>query len=371
MQSYNVDFFNRQLANVHHDTTGDIDVSDDYISLQNNTLEIRYTDVDLRDAYIYITSDDYQYFGVVVSAEPNDNDMLKVTYKGFLSVFDEEILFDTNLQQKKTTVEGTSGKTNSKTLERMLKDEIDKTYVANADTKQRLRINVTAETSTRPWGFNLKTDTTGQHYCIIGLYSVLIVNALKKYGVGIFVEPNFVTKTINLRIRNTSRLAAINIDGGLHNVVVKTLKVNDRPRGINKLTVYNTDDYDQSLDFYVYTDRTWGVDDRNRITPVVRDVKSAMPDSSIEDPNDAFVIAAVDVAYGVLSGLEWDNLIELEMAFNDPLIRPMDLIIGQTINFWYKNSKYTSILTGREIKSQSVTLIFGSERIKLTKRFKK
>lgn len=370
MLSYNVDFFNRQLANIHHDTVGDISVSDDYISLQNNTFEIRYTSIDLKDAYIYITRDDYQFFGAVMTAEPTSNDMLKITYRSFLSVFDEEILFDTNLQ-KKTVISSTGSKTNSKTLERMLKDLIDSVYVTNSDTKQRLKINVVAETETRPWGFNLKTDTQGQHYCIIGLYSVLIVNALKKYGVGIFVEPDFQEKTITLRIINKSKQTALNIDGGLHNVVVKTLKVNDRPKGTNKLTVYNTDDYTQFVDFYVYTDRTWGVDDRNRITPVVRDVRSAMPDSSIEDPDEAFALAAIDVAYGILSGLEWDNLIELEVAFSDPLIRPMELSIGQTINFWYKNVKYTSILTGRDITPQSVTLIFGSERIKLTKRFKK
>lgn len=369
MLSYNVDFFNRQLVNIHHDTAGDINISDDYISFQNNTLTIRYTSVNLQDAYIHITREGYKYFGVVVSAEPDDENMLKVTYKNFLSIFNEDILFDTDLQLKNTTVSGISGKTNSKSLERMLKDLIDVTYVTNEDVLQRLHINVADATSTRPWGFNLITDTEGQHYCIIGLYSVLIVNAMKKYGVGIFVEPDFLDKTITLRIANTSRQDVFNIDGDLPNVSVKTLKINDRPRGVNKLTVYNTEDYTEHIDFFVYEDRTWGIENRSRITPVVRDVRGAMPDSTIPDAATAFALAAVDVAYGVLSGLEWDNLIELEMAFNDPLIRPMELEFGQTINFRYKGNTYTSILTGRNISSKSVTLIFGSERIRLTKRF--
>lgn len=369
MLSYNVDFFNRQLVNIHHDTAGDVSLSDDYLSLQNNSLEIRYTDIDLRNSYIYITRTGYSFLGVVVDVEPEDSNTLKITYKNFLSLFDESTLFDTNLQLKNTTISGSSAKTNSKSLEQMLKDQIDALYVTASDALQRLPIQVIAETSTRPWGFNLVSDTEGMHHCIIGLYSVLIVNSMKKYGVGLFIEPDFEQKIIKIRITNNGRLAAINVDGGLHNVKVKTLKVNDRPKGVNKLTVYSTEDYSQYLDFYLYTDRTWGVDNKNRITPVSREVKSAMPDSTIEDPVEAFVAAAVDVAYGVLSGLEWDNLIELEVAFNDPMLRPMELPIGQTVVFWYKNAQYTSILTGREVSTSSVTLIFGSERIKLTKRF--
>ena len=371
MLSYNIDFFDRDLANVHHDTAGDIKVSDDYISLQNNTLEIRYTETDLKDTYIHITRENYSFFGAVISTEPTDNNLLKVTYKSFLSVFDEDVLFDTDWQLNNTTVQGITGKTNSKSLEQMLKDLIDATYVNNVDTLQRLKISVTVVSSTRPWGFNLITDTEDQHYCIVGLYRVLIVNAMKQYGVGIYFEPDFLNKVVVLKIINKSKDEALNIDGGLPNVKVKTLKIYDRPRGVNKLTVYNTDDYSQYIDFFVYTDRSWGVEDRDRIFPVVRDVRSAMPDSTIESATDAFVLAAIDVAYGVLSGLEWDNLIELEVAFNDPLISPMELSMGQTIHLWYKNVKYTSILTGRNVTSESVTLIFGSERIQLTKRFNK
>lgn len=369
MLSYNIDFFDRQLVNIHHDTAGDISLSDDYISLQNNSLEIRYTETDIKDAYIYISREGYEFFGVVVSVEPEDNNILKVTYKHFLSLFDEKVLFDTNWQLKNTTVSGSSIKTNSKTLEQMLKDLIDATYVNASDTLQRLRIQVATETSTRPWGFNLITDTEGQHYCLVSLYSVLIVNAMKMYGVGIYVEPDFVERTITLNIVNNSVRPAIHIDGSLHDINIKTLKVNDRPRGVNKLTVYNTDDYSESLDFYVYTDRSWGIENRDRIFPVVRDAKGAMPDSTIADPSTAFALAAVDVAYGVLEGLEWDNLIELEVAFNDPLLHPLELLIGQTIVFWHDNANYTSILTGRDVSTDSVTLIFGSERIKLTKRF--
>jgi hypothetical protein len=372
MQRYSVDFFDRNLTNIYHDTVGSLDLRDDYISFQRNTITIRYTSKPLLNSFIRIHRADFSFFGVVSDIKPASDNTLDVTFKNFISVFDEDTLFDTDLQKRQSTVAGIDGKTNSKSLEQMLKDQIDEQYVTCADAEQRLKIKITAVTSTRPWGFNLVTDTEGMHHCIIGLYGVLIVNAMKKYGVALEVEPDFVAKVVNIKIINRSIDTAFNIDGNLPNVYVQTLKVNDRPTGVNKLIVYNTNDYSHRLAFYVYKDRTWGINEKpagkERITPVSLDLKGAMPDSSIEDPDEAFVLAAVDVAHSVLSGLEWDNLIEIDVSETDRLIEPLELKFGQKVTLGYKGDSYTSILTGRDISTRGLTLIFGSERIKLTKR---
>ena len=110
--------------------------------------------------------------------------------------------------------------------------------------------------------------------------------------------------------------------------------------------------------------------DQNRIVPVARSVRMVTPDSETEDPAEALAIAALDAADSELSGLEWDNLIELETMPKDELINPMNLEFGQTISLWYQKGKYVSILTGKSITSDNITLIFGSERIKFTKRIK-
>lgn len=374
MRRYNVDFYNRNLINIHHDSIGQLDLRDDYVSFQRNTIVVRDTDVDLINSYIYITRGSFRYFGVVSEASPADNGTLSVVFRNFLSVFDEDTLFDTNLQKQQTTVSGISKKTNSKSLEQMLKDQIDEQYVTSDDTLQRLKIKITAVTSTRPWGFNLVTDTEGSHYCIIGLYGVLIVNAMKKYGVALEVDPDFVSKVVNIKIVNRSLDARFNVDGNLANVHIRTLKVNERPNGVNKLIVYNTDNYTDCLKFYVYSDRTWGLDKeptgKERITPVALDVKGVMPDSTIEDYDEAFALAALDVAQGEFSGLEWDNLIELDVVEYDSLVKPLDLKFGQKVVLYYSGGSYTSILTGRDVTPSGVTLIFGSERIQFTKRTK-
>ena len=220
------------------------------------------------------------------------------------------------------------------------------------------------------WSLNLTPDVEGSHYTIIGLYTVLIVNSLKKYGIAIRVRPSFTQKKFILTISKSTRM--LNIDGDLDNVTVKTLKYNDRPTGVNKLTIYNSDNYSMSVTFYVHTDRSFSTEDStNRITPVVREVRDATPDSSITDPTEAFLVAAADVASSVLSGIEWDNLIELETFVSDENVRPMEMEIGQTIKLWYKGGTYQSILTGKTIGTDGITLLFGSERIQYFKRHNK
>lgn len=369
MVQYNVDFFTRDLVFVHNDSASITAITEDYISVQNNTIEIGLSEKVQNGQFLYMRSDIDTFFGVVTDVKPG-KDVMTVSYKSFLCLFDEDVLFDTDLQKQNTTNPSGGAKINSKSLERMLKDMIEETYVRSEDTAQNLRLIIEAETNTTQWGFNLKSDTEGTHYCIIGLYSVLLVNSLKKYGVALRAVPDFANRYLRIYIRAQSGFDVLDIDGDLDNVTVKTLKMNDRPNGTNKLTVYNTDDYSLSLDFYVHSDRSWSVDDTDRITPVVREVKAAMPDSSIEDPDEAFVEAALDVAYGVLSGLAWNNLIELELAPADELVNPTALLFGQKIRLHYKEGTYESILTGRSITDESITLMFGSERISFTKRYK-
>lgn len=360
MQQYRIEFFDRTLTYVYHDFSSDLSIDDDYIAIQSSVIEIGPTkDVEMGQ-FIRIIRDETDYFfGIVTDASPGEC-VTTVTFKPFMALFDEDILFDTSLQTDKTV---------STSLENVLKKYIRETYAVNSDSNQNLplTVNVPALDSyhTKNWSFNIRSDTEGANRAIIGLYDVLIVNALKKYGVAIEVSPNFSTKRIVLNIQKIS--GNFNVDADLDNVTIKTLKVNNRPNGVNKLIVYNSDDYSESITFYVHTDRTWDANNTDRIVPVVRELRTATPDSTL-DPSEAFLYAAVDVAYDALSGLVWDNLIEIECSPNDPLVNPATMLIGQQVSIYYNGDSYTSILTGKNISYELITLVFGSERIKFTKR---
>lgn len=370
MQQYKIEFFDRQLNYVFHDTTADLSIDDDYLSVATNMVEIKSTDAIKAGHFIRISRDDdlVHFFGIVSDVSPGEY-ITTIRYKPFVSLFDEDILFD-------TTVQGTgNNKPDSSTLENVIKKYITDYYIANDDTFQNFPMTVSVPaigSHTRKWSMNLKSDTEGASRTIIGFHSVLITNAMKQYGIAIIAEPNFSLKRIELTISKCSD--KFQIDGDLDNIKVKTLKVNDRPDGVNKLTVYNTENYNQFYSFYVHTNRTWddnGLSDR--IVPVVRDIKDATPDTELAqtDYNAAFAYAALEVAYSELSGLTWDNLIELECMPSDPIVRPLEMKFGQTIILHYSGGTYESILTGISVDREVITLTFGSERIRFTKNRKK
>lgn len=370
MQQYSIEFFDRSFNFVYRDTAVNLTIDEDYLSLAQNSVEIGPTTDIKFGHFIRIQSDNREFFGVVVEASPGKY-KTTIRYKSFLSLFDEDILFDTNYQLKRVdaVVNGVSTKVNQYSLEQVLQFYIEAEYKNNSDTLQNLPIIVSTASSTKPWGFNIKSDVEDQHQAIIGLYQVLIVNSMKQYGVALNISPDYERKVVYITI--STNKSVVDIDGSLDNLVVKTLKLNDRPSGTNKLVVYDASDLSRSpIIFYVYTNREWGVDNTDRITPVSKDLAIATPDPEIEDPVEAFAIAALDIGYSQLSGLTWDNLIELEVIPNDPLIKPMQLEFGQMISLWYKGDQYSSILTGRNIGPDVITLTFGSERIKFTKRRK-
>lgn len=369
MQQYKIEFFDRQLNYVFHDSGIDLQIDDDYLSIVTNVVEVAPTDLIKAGHFIRILRDDdlISFFGVVSEVSPGET-ITTVRYKPFVSLFDEDILFDTTLQGS------ADNRPDSKTLENVLKKYITDYYISNSDSLQNLPMTITVPaigSHTRKWGMNIKSDTEGANRAIIGLHNVLIVNAMKQYGIAINATPDFTNKRIELSIGKHSDV--IKVDGDLDNVTVKTLKINDRPDGVNKLIVYNTENYSQTRTFYVHTDRTWDASNTDRIVPVVRSIKSATPDSELAqiDYDVAFDYAAVDVAYNDLSGLTWDNLIEFECSPTDPIVRPLEMKFGQTIKLYYAGGTYESILTGNSVNSEVITLTFGSERVRYTKNRKK
>lgn len=370
MIQYNIDFFDSNLEFKYNAQATDLSIDEDYLTISSNQVVIPPTTaVETRD-FIRVDRGDSSFFGVVSSVEPGEKET-KVIYKPFVSLFDEDILFDVRYQNKtvERTVDGVKSKVNQYSLETVIKRYIDSYYVSASDTNQNLSMSVSVRSETLPWTLDIYPDNDYTPYSIRGLYKEILVPAMKQYGIALNVVPDFNTKHITVTISKSS--FSLDIDGDLDNVIVKTLKYNDKPVGTNKLEVYNAYDASQPpVIFYVHPDRTWDVEDKNRIVPVARSIRMVMPDSETEDEPEAMALAALDAADSELSGLEWDNLIELETSPADELIDPMNLEFGQSISLWYKQGKYVSILTGKSIMSDAVTLIFGSERVKFTKRIK-
>ena len=79
-----------------------------------------------------------------------------------------------------------------------------------------------------------------------------------------------------------------------------------------------------------------------------------------------FIDKADEQAEKKFASNKYENNIEIECLRDDPLIRPLELKIGQVTEVISNCNVYETILTGRKI-SDTVTLIFGNVRVELTK----
>ena len=376
---YRIEFFSNSidendvhyLEYIHHDFIDDFLIDDDYLAIQTTSVEIRPTEkVNAGHLARVLRNEDTYFFGVVTNVAPTDY-TTKVTIAPFISIFDEPILFDSAEQAQNTE---------EYSLENVLAAYIVANYSVNSDALQNYPISIVVPDEgehTNKWDMNigvdfLREDGEESQKVVTNLYETLIVGALKVYGVAINPTVDFATGQITLTIGTIAGEKMIDAD--LDNVKVVTLKVNDRPKGVNKLVVYNSEDYSvEPYCFYVHPDRSYDDVDEDRILPVSVNIVTVTPDVAEDEEDeeaieDAFYEAALEAAYDNLSGLEWDDLIELQCAANDVLVNPMGIKIGQQVTIYYKGNVYSSILTGRTVTRDNVKLIFGSERIQMTKK---
>lgn len=347
MKQYNVEIFNRNFVMVSHTTVSRPSYSVDYLAHSNNELLVLNCLAHKGD-YIRIQGEGNDFFGVITAIARQDSKTMIIQYSDFLTLFDTDILFDTDLQ-------GTS------TLEQVIANLITGMFISNADSRQNISgLSVETTSSTAGWGFNLKSDTEGKHHCIINFYNSIIVRALEKYSVVITVTPDIQNKAIVLsigRIYDTTKV----IEADLPNIAVKNIVIKETQKDVNKLTVYNSADYVTNRIYYLHPDGTYDTTNSNRITPVVAEIKAI----DVQE-GDSFATAADSEAVNVFGATQYNNLIELTVLNDDTLVQPYALDIGQVVSVISGGTIYKTILTGKAVSDRTL-LTFGTIRLDLTK----
>jgi len=353
MRPYDVDFFDRDWSFVHHTAVDSVEFSEDYLSPETNELTILYSPLPALYQYILIRRNSEEYFGIVTAVTESKESLLQISYKPFLSLFDERIMYDTDDQ-------GTG------TLEAALAGIIRDTWINNSDTVQNIPgLTVTTSSSTSRWGFNLKSDKENMHHTAVNFLKVFIIQALSKYRVRIKVTPDPQAKTITLDIGKVSTSVRY-IEADLPNVISRNIVIKKTDDKVNKLTVYNTEDYSQTRTYYLHTDGSYSRTNTDRIIPVVREIAQTAPERSGDTIKKSFAVMA-DAEAADCFAIEYDNLIELEVMHGDTLIQPELIEIGQVVAVISEGKAYNSMLTGRQVEDTTL-LIFGSIRLDLTKR---
>ena len=308
MRPYSVEIYDRNFTVVAHTNINEISYSEDYLSPDWNKITIDANNDVAVNQYIRIKRGSEDYFGIVGEIEQGSQDkkLSSITIYPISQLFDAEVVFDTNLQGSGIA------------LETMLKNLIDAYFVNNADTLQNISgLRVVTTSTTYGWGFNIKSDVENMHTAVINLYSVLIVRSLKKYGVRIKLIPNPQTRLLTLEIGKESGTKVVEAD--LPNIINKSIVVGTTGTSVNKLMIYNTQNYSQSVIYYLHTDLSYDTNNTDRITPVIYDIDTTEPTDT-----RTFAQQAQEVASERFSGAEYSNLIELTMTNDDVMVVFLD-----------------------------------------------
>lgn len=346
MTLYNVEVFDRQTFNcVFHDSVERPEYRVDYLSPVDNTASVIRTEVLKEGQLIRINGEDYDFFGVITSVGNDQEGLTTIYFRHFLAVLSTPILFDTTLQKNTS-------------LETVIAQYIQSEFISNEDTLQNIvGLSVTAETSTT-FTFSLKPDTEGGRYCVVDFYDALIAPALSKYGVAISVDADPQAKTIGLTVRNVAE--AVTIEADLPNVFDCRVTVAETSNDINKLIIYNDANFSSKITYYLHSDRTYDTNDTDRILPVSRQINAVSVASG-----QTFAQAAADAAEEAFGDIDISNLIEVDMATSDRLIKPMSREIGERTTIIKGGKAYKSILTGFTVGNYT-TLIYGAMRLDIT-----
>ena len=342
MTLYNVETFTPTLVNNSHDLVQDVEHKIDYLNLTDNTIKSSYITANKGD-YIRIKSDAREFFGTITGIEPGDTET-KITYYPFHLAFDVDIHYDYSLLT-------------SQSLETWLKNIITAQFINNADTAQNITGLIVTASSTTPNALLGLTENIGN------LFSIM-TTAFLNYGITITVSFDPQAKIITVNIgKNTE--SKITIEADLPNIISPEFTFKKTTESYNKLVVYNKDNESEFLVYYKHTDDTISTTNSNRITPVLFDtVFTTVPSGG------TFSTASYDLAFNTLTAEKYNNLIELTVCSDDGLVKPDELKIGQETNIIYKDSAYTTVLTGFEYK-ETTKLIFGAVRTEFTKIWKR
>lgn len=353
MIPYRVEFFDKNLVNLHHTNVPYAPISKDYLSPSDNTIEIEHVDEDiLKDAYFIRVLCDFDYFGII-SKISSGLYLDTITFKFAECMFDREILLDLDLEKSGRSIESILGE--------VIKNE----WMNSEDELDSYPFIFSYPTETMDWKFNLQSQIETGNKSIVNFYQDILVYILEKNRVIVELIPNYNTRKITVSIRKFDD--AYNIEADLKSVEIVEFTIKDQENSINKLFVFNAEDTNQKKIFYFHNDGKWDDQDTDRVLPVLS--ASSIVTPSTDTP---FETAAYQEAKDRFSMQSWQNYIELNFIPSDELVKPMTVPIGQPVKIIRDGKSYDSVITGKIFEENgSITLMAGAIRHDLTKIIKK
>lgn len=348
MKAYNVEFFDEELNYVTNTCSEDINYKEDYLDPERSRITI-FTDTDVKTDYLLrVKAAGVEFIGRVSSTEQKDDGTTDITFRSLAEMLDTDVLI--------TTADLTGN------LETFIGKILTDLYVDNPDEEMNIPLAITEKTSTSSWALDLfDTDETSK---IVNLFDDIVIPAFGAYGIILNFGLDIPNAQITLSIGKNTAITKY-IEADLPNILDKSIIIQKAKKRINKVIVYNEEDYSENVTYYLHSDGTFDTTDTDRITPVVYDLLTVSTSSS-----GTFTDKALAKAQKTFDKNKYDNLIELSLINDDELLSPWAVDMGQIVNVISDGVSYSSILTGREMRDNVTTLIFGTIRQELTKYLK-
>ena len=348
MKAYNVEFFDEELNYITNTCSEDINYKEDYLDPERSKITV-FTDTDIKtDYFLRVKAAGVEFVGRISSIEQQDDGTAEIAFRSLAEMLDTDVLV--------TTSDLTGN------LETFINNVISDLYVDNSDDEMNIPLVITEKTSTSTWALDLfDTDETSK---IVNLFDDIIIPAFGTYGIILTFGLDISNSQITLSIGKNTAITKY-IEADLPNVLDKSIIIQKAKKRINKITVYNDEDFSENVTYYLHSDGSFDTTDSDRITPVVYDLLTVSTSSS-----GSFSDKALAKAQKTFNKNKYDNLIELSLMNDDELLSPWAVGMGQIVNVISDGVSYGSILTGREMKDNVTTLIFGTIRQELTKYLK-
>ena len=345
--------------NVYHHKVEDLKLSFDYFKKETNSIEVpNGQNIKTRQIVRIVDALDIsvQYTGIVTAVEQNGN-LTKVSFSDFLNSYaDTNVVFDIRNQ-----------KNNSLYLENYLADVLYKVEEQNGwnliDLIQTLWIQ-TSTTSVKPFNFNIKPDNENTNYAVVGFKNVLIDRSSTDYDVWIneYYDERYILDVV--KKEDSYKY----IETHAPYVISSTVRFEQNNDSTNRLNVINAENGNQR--YYCLLN-----DGSIYFVGTELDIES-IPETAVQPPyfaesvvkiseGDTFAEKAYEEAYQKLKVDTANNLIEIEVPYDTSDFKTWK--IGQKVKVYHKDKEINTVLTGYKI-DKTLTLIFGTVRLELTKR---
>ena len=321
-------------------------IEQDFLAYDSYTIQTPA--IECEKGYLVHITDENNIFvadGIVGDVKPHE-EMQDITIRPLNALFDAEVFY-----------------TPVTDCILWLATNIDAAFMNNTDSVQNRPIALTYTQSGNDLpltGFNLHET--------VNILSV-IVSALKTYGVVVESKLDLTNKKFSVNIYQQT--ATKTLEASLDNVLQKTVTIGDSYGSLNKAIIRKVQTVDDVVtvlgqtEFYLHSDGTISTTNTDRIVPVFYVIESLEKGTDMTDAQ--WNSAALARAKEILQPAKYDNEIDLQYDIDDLLARPMEQKIGTLTTIFLEGDIYASILTGRRIEGQKITLIYGVTRTELTK----